>query len=293
MRWKIKELLEVSTKYLKDKGIESPRLTAELLLSHALGLDRISLYLRFDQPLTDPELSSYRGLITRRIRREPLQYITGIKEFWSLEFAVDPRGLIPRPETEALVEKAVAILKEKRKMDSREPLVLDMCTGCGAIAVAISKEIPEARIWATDVSKEVLKLARLNAERHGVTPRIEFRQGDLWEALPTPPLPKFDLIVSNPPYVPTEEFEALPPEVRDYEPRLALDGGTGGTRILTRILKAAPDYMSPGGWIMVELDPRQVDNMVRLAEETGRYGEVRPEKDFSGRNRFITARGLN
>jgi len=292
MRWKIKELLEVSADYLKDKGIESPRLTAELLLSHALGLDRISLYLRFDQPLTHPELSRYRSLIARRIRHEPLQYITGIKEFWSLEFAVDQRALIPRPETETLVEKSVAILKERAERHSNAPMVLDMCTGCGAIAVAIAMEIPEACLWATDISEEALELAQLNAKKHGVSHRIVFKKGDLWAALDYT-LPKFDLIVSNPPYVPSEEFETLPQEIKDYEPRIALDGGPKGTEILTRIFKEAPEYIIPGGWIIVELDPRQVDSIMRFIKETRRYGQVRLEKDYTGTNRFIIAGVLN
>ncbi|RLB20672.1 MAG: peptide chain release factor N(5)-glutamine methyltransferase [Deltaproteobacteria bacterium] len=284
--WTIKEILTVSSGYLKAKGIDSPRLTAEILLAHVLGVNRVSLYLDFDKPLIENEVSRYRELIRRRMQREPVQYITGKQEFWSLEFHVDPRVLIPRPETELLVEHTISIAKEHGTHEKSLLRILDLCTGCGAIAIALAKELPKARLWLTDISHGALDVALENATKHNVEQRITFLQGDLWEPL-SGQSHEFDVIVSNPPYVTSDEYEALPPEIRNHEPKIALDAGPDGMRFLERIIKGAPSYLCPGGWLLVEMDPRQIDKAVDLVQQTGMYQRWRKEKDYSNSYRVL------
>lgn len=286
--WTIKGLLKVSADYLKKKQIDSPRLTAEVLLAHQLNSDRVTLYLNLDQPLTEKEVAGYRALIRRRLGREPLQYITGIQEFWSLDFMVDARALIPRPETELLVEQAVRLLKPAAESENQEPKILDLGTGCGTIAVSLAKEVQNTRIWATDNSRDALELARLNAERNGVSDRIEFKEGDLWEPLMNLGI-KFDIILSNPPYVASEEYNDLPPEVRDYEPRSALDGRDGGMYYIERILTEAPDYMKPEAWIMLEMAPDQTEKGLGLVENIEGYGKKTRIRDYSRLYRIVLA----
>ena len=286
--WTIKELLLVTADYLKKKDIDSPRLTSEILLAHQLNIDRVTLYLNFDQPLTEKELSGYRTLIQRRTKREPLQYITGTQEFWSLEFAVTPQVLIPRPETELLVEQAIERLKVFSAVENNTHRILDLGTGCGVIAISLAKEVQQAKIWATDISAGALKLARLNAERHGVTDKISFIQGNLWEPLLDQGV-TFDIILSNPPYIASEEFKGLSPEVRDYEPRLALDGREGGMHFIEKIISEAPAFMNPGGWIMLEMAPGQTEKALGLIGEITDYGEKTRIKDYSHLYRVVMA----
>ncbi|MCD4715444.1 MAG: peptide chain release factor N(5)-glutamine methyltransferase [Desulfobacterales bacterium] len=286
--WAIKDLLKVSCDYLKKKQIDSPRLTAEVLLAHQLGSDRVNLYLNLDQPLTEKEVSGYRALIRRRLQYEPLQYITGIQEFWSIDFLVDPRVLIPRPETELLVTHALRLLKPAAESKNQEPKILDLGTGCGTLAVSLAKEVPNAQIWATDNSHGALELARLNAQKHGVSDRIQFKEGDLWEPLMNLGI-TFDIILSNPPYVASEEYNDLPPEVRDYEPRSALVGGDGGTYYIERIITEAPRYMKPKAWIMLEMAPDQTEKTLGLVEQTEGYGEKTRIRDYSRLYRIVMA----
>jgi release factor glutamine methyltransferase len=286
--WTIKDLLRVTATYLGEKGVDNPRLDSEVLLAHHLKKDRMALYLEFDQPLTQEEISGYRGLIKRRVRREPLQYITGTQEFWSLDFSVDRRVLIPRPETEVLVEMAVERLKEIPLSKDHFPKFLDMGTGCGAIAVSLAREVQDARIWATDISDKALEVARFNAKKHGVLDRIQFRRGDLWEAVEGENTP-FDIILSNPPYVASEEYRDLPPEVRDYEPRLALDGKEGGMHYLFGIASAAPRYLKPGGWILLEMAPPQTEKTLSLIKRVGGYGKALRVKDYGRLYRVVAA----
>lgn len=288
--WQIRDLLKVSSDYLKDKGIENARLNAEVLLAYQLRLERVGLYLNFDQPLTETELSSYRFLIKRRIDHEPLQYITGTQEFWSLSFAVDRRVLIPRPETEIIVEQAI-VLADSYKGEDQPLKILDLGTGCGAIAIALAKELPDASVWATDISEEALGLARRNALKHGVRDRVSFWQGDLWEPL-MEGAHRFDMIVSNPPYVSTEEYNELPLEVRDYEPRQALDGRDGGMYYLEKIVEGAHDFLNPGGWIILEMAPWQTQKTLDIIARTGEYQQETRIKDYSRRYRVVMARSL-
>jgi len=287
--WTIRDLLNVTSDYLKRKDIEAPRLNAEVLLAHLLGLSRVQLYLRFDQPLNEQEVSRYRVLIKRRLNREPTQYITGWQEFWSLDFEVGPAVLIPRPESELLVEKALSLYREGRIPQTDKLRLLDLCTGCGALAVALAREIPDAAVWATDISEEALAIARRNAAKHNVAGRMEFMTGNLCE----PSLARnltFDLIVSNPPYIRSDDFDDLPPEVRMHEPRLALDGGKEGMVYIERILRIGPDCLRPGGWVLVEMDPEQTSNALELIKETGQYEEWERAEDYSHRYRVVVAR---
>ncbi len=289
-RWIIKDLLSVTADYLQKKDIDSPRLCAEMLLAHQLKTTRIKLYLDFDKPLNEKDIDEYRSLIQRRLRREPVQYITGVQEFWSREFNVGPQVLIPRPETEILVEQAVSILKEKRNADQTGTLsVLDIGTGSGAVAVSIASELPDADIWATDVSAEALRIAKANACKHGVENRINFIESDLFSALKNNSQP-FDIIVSNPPYIPKEDYDALPPEVGKYEPRGALDGGDGGLFFINRLILEAKDFLRPGGWLLIEMAPFQTARAMEMIAQTGFCAEQKIIRDYSHKDRIVMAR---
>jgi release factor glutamine methyltransferase len=289
--WTIKDLLKVTTDYLNKNQIESPRLTAETLLAHQLNVDRVGLYLSFEKPLTDEEISGYRSLIRRRLKREPLHYMTGVREFWSLEFTVNPHTLIPRPETELLVEQALSLLKTIPRHENYSPKILDLGTGCGAIVTSLAKEVQKAQLWATDISPSALELARLNAEKHGVSDRIEFLQGDLWQPLMNRGI-TFDIILSNPPYIASEDYNGLPPEVRNYEPRLALDGKEGGMYYIENIICGGLDYLNIGGWIMLEMAPDQTARALGLIEKTTGYGQITRIKDYSNRYRVVRAQKI-
>jgi len=289
--WQIRDLLKVSSDYLKEKGIENARLNAEVLLAHQLQMERVGLYLNFDRPLTQAELSAYRSLIKRRIDHEPLQYITGTQEFWSLSLDVDRRVLIPRSETEMIVEQAVR-LADGLTVGNEPIKILDLGTGCGAIAIALATELPHARLWATDISEDALAVARRNARIHGVLERISFWEGDLWDALKDGPN-RFDMIVSNPPYVSTEEYDALPPDVRDYEPRGALDGRHGGMYFIEKIVEGARDALNPGGWIILEMSPWQTQKALDIMARTGDYRQEARVKDYSRRYRVVLAQFSN
>lgn len=287
--WTIKELLKVSTDYLKEKQIDSPRLTAEILLSHLLNINRVTLYLDLDKPLNESEVSGYRELIRRRVRREPIQYITGVQEFWSMDFIVGPQVLIPRPESELLVEMSIEKLNSNKDHGNPSPRILDLGTGSGALATALAKEIAESQILATDISPGAIDIARLNAERHGVSQQIEYVLGDLWQPVKDKEL-TFDLIVSNPPYISTKEYEDLPPEISRYEPRLALDGREDGLHFIRKIIEGSPDFLNPGGWLLLEMAPNQTDNALELIGDIEAFEEKTRIKDYSRRYRVVCAR---
>jgi release factor glutamine methyltransferase len=287
--WIIKDLLRVSADYLKAKGIESPRLNAEIMLAHQLGKDRVQLYLHFDQPLQEREINEYRGLIRRRVNREPVEYIVGLQEFWSLAFRVGRGVLIPRAESELLVEQVLRFHREGGLTGGGFPVILDLGTGCGALAICLAKKLADATVWATDISEEALAYARLNSSEHGVAERVMFRQGDLWEPLKGQDL-TFDVILSNPPYVAAEDYASLPPEVRDCEPRVALDGGEQGTFYIREIIAGATDYLNPGGRLLVEMDPRQTSEIVATLEASDHYEGVRRIRDYSHRYRVVLAK---
>ncbi len=287
-KWAVREILNVATKFLAGKGIESPRLCAEVLLCHELEKSRVALYLALDQPLSKDEVAGYRSLIKRRLEREPLQYITGHQEFWSLDFSVSPAVLIPRAETELLVEEAIKLREEHLLPDNGKPGILDLGTGSGAIAISLAKEIQNASIWASDISFEALAVARANAKRHNLDRRIRFCQGDLWQPFSNSCTP-FDVIISNPPYIPAEAFNALPPEVRYYEPRIALDGHESGMHFITRVIEEGSAYLKPGGWLLIEMDPDQTEKALCLVDSTRCFSFRERLMDYRKRYRLVKA----
>lgn len=287
--WTIQELLKVTSDYLKKKQIESPRLCAEILLAHLLQTSRVDLYLHFEKPLHDSEIEAYRALIRRRLTGEPVQHITGVQEFWSMEFMVGPQVLIPRPESELLVEQAVSLHNKGRLPGGELPKVLDLGTGCGALAIAVAREITEALVWASDISEEALTIARSNAARHGVEKRIQFNKADLLTHFRSEGI-SFDLILSNPPYITSEEFDALSPEVRDFEPKIALDGREEGLYYIREIIFQAPESLNEQGWLALEMDPRQIPKALELISGDDRYAHADRVRDYSNRERVVVAR---
>ena len=285
--WKIKDLLSVAADYLRQKGIENPRLTVEVLLAYVLKLDRIGLYLDFDKPLTKKEVSDFRALVQRRIAHEPLQYITGKQEFWSLDFEVNRKVLVPRPETEILLEQAISLSKTVQSSSLRFCRILDLCTGSGVVAVVAAREIDHARVWAADISEDALAVAKRNADAHKVSEKIEFLQGDLWAPIRNL---RFDLILSNPPYVSSSEYPDLPPEVRDYEPKIALDGKNEGLYAIKKIIKYAPHFMDSGGWLLIEMSPQQTEKVMTMMDQMKAYTNIKRVKDYSRSYRVVLAR---
>lgn len=274
----VAEVLRRSTQYLEDKGSPSPRLDAELLLAHGLGMSRIELYTGHDRPLSDAELGVCRELVRRRGDREPVAYILGTRGFRNLDLLVDSCVLVPRPETELVVERCVELL---RGLES--PAVLDVGTGSGAIALAIASELPGARVTATDISPAALDVAWANAVALGLT--VEMRQGDLLDGLAER---RFDLIASNPPYVAEDEIEALEPEVAVHEPRLATVAGDG-LDAYRRLLPDARDHLTEGGWLIVECGAGQAGWLTEELERLG-YGSVDVARDLAGIERVVSAR---
>lgn len=261
---------------LAAAGIDSARLDAELLLAHALGIDRTRLFARLREAVPAGAAEAFAALLERRLRREPLAYLTGEQEFWSLRFAVTPAVLIPRPETELLVELAQRLQPAPRQ-------VLDVGTGSGCIAVALARELPRAQLTAVDLSAEALAVARRNAAAHGVAPRIEFAAGDVYAGLP--PAAAFDLIVSNPPYL--APGDAASPEI-DFEPRTALYAGDDGLDVVRRLLADAGARLRPGGHILIEIGQGQADAVLALAAGAGlRDATVAP--DLAGIARVLSA----
>lgn len=291
-RWTTQQILRVTTEFFRDKGIESPRLCAEVLLSYQLKKSRVELYLEFDQPLSSSEIADYRSLIRRRLKREPLQYITGHQEFWSLDFLVTPAVLIPRAETEVLVEEAIKLKESNLLSNCGQPEILDLGTGSGVIAISLAKEIESATIWASDISLEALAVARDNAKHHNLDRRIKFCGGDLWQPFLDSSI-AFDMIVSNPPYVPAEAFKTLPQEVRHYEPRIALDGHENGMHFIERIIEESGGYLKPGGWLLIEMDPDQTERALYLIDSTESFSYRERLKDYRKKYRLIKAQKRN
>ncbi|PYI85597.1 MAG: peptide chain release factor N(5)-glutamine methyltransferase [Verrucomicrobia bacterium] len=277
------DAIQRSTEFLAQKGVESPRLQIELLLAHVLRLPRLQLYLNYQRLLTETELDSVRELLRRRSRREPLQYIVGSTSFCGLEMTVNPAVLVPRPETELLAERAWHFLNQ---LSTDSPVALDFGTGSGCIAITLAVKCPGARVFAVDVSTNALELARQNAASHKVAERIEFLVGDGFAAVPRP-LP-FDLIVSNPPYIPSAEVAHLQPEVREYEPRVALDGGAEGLIFFQRLAVESLPFVKTGSRIMLELGYGQ-EAAVRNILTRQKWVVEAVEADYTGRPRILTA----
>ena len=276
------EVIQKSADFLTKKGVDSPRLQVELLLSQILKVPRMKLYLAFDRVLKPEELDALRELIKRRGNREPLQHIVGSTSFCGLEIKVSPDVLIPRPETEILAERGWKYLSSI----SPAPTALDFGTGSGCIAIALASHSPEARIVAVDVSENALKVAQENAAKNNVADRIEFLHSNGFEKISA--TQQFDLIVSNPPYIASAEITTLQPEVRDFDPRLALDGGTTGLDFYTRLAKEAPAHLKPGGKIMIEYGDDQAAEIQKLFE-VRQWTIDAIERDYTNRERFLIA----
>ena len=278
--WTVLDVLRWTTGYFERCGIDSPRLDTELLMGAVLHLDRVGLYLNYDRPLVEEELGRIRALVARRATREPLQYILGETEFWSLPFAVTPEVLIPRPDTEVLVEEAL-------KRGEGACHILDLGTGSGIVAIALAHELPKARVSACDISSQALELARANARSNGVEERITFALQDFAQALAQGH--DFDLVVSNPPYVADGDMDQLMPEVRDHEPHLALAGGPDGLDALRVIIRNAPCVLKSGGWLLVEVGQGQADAVERLFRESG-FLQTFQRRDYAGIPRVVGGR---
>jgi len=285
--WTIQKLLNWTTNYFTEKAIDSPRLSAELLLSHVLQLKRIELYTQFDKPVAKQQLDTLHNLVNRAIKSEPVAYLTGKTEFYSMEFSVTPDCLIPRPETELLVERAVEFLRTR----TGTQLVCDLCTGCGCIVVAIAKNFPHADINATDICDVALNMAAQNIQKHRLNDRIRLLCGDLFDPLISHlDVAKFDLIVSNPPYVSDTEFEKLEKNVKDYEPKLALYAGTDGLDIYRRIIDKADQFLKPDAALMFEIGYAQGQAVKEMLEMTTAFEEIKIEKDFHNNDRIAIAK---
>jgi release factor glutamine methyltransferase len=271
--------LERAAAFLAARGVESARLEAEVLLADALGSDRGRLYL--ERAVSEAVRLRFAELLDRRGRREPLQHLRGRQEFFSRDFVVDPCVLIPRPETERLIETVLGLLRPIER-----PRILDVGTGSGVIAVTLALELPDARIFATEVSAAALDVAKENARRLGVGERIEFRSGDLVAPFAGE---RFDLVVSNPPYVPSEEIAGLSPEVRDHEPRVALDGGADGLEFYRRLAACVDGVLAERGWLAVEIGFGQGDAVRRIFSQSGAPA-VEVERDLEGIERVVVVR---
>jgi len=298
----IRATLLWAEEYLLRYGVPDANIEAEYLLSHALDCKRAELHLKHASHISYNALQKFIDFVERRIKREPSQYILGEQEFWGLPFKVTKDVLIPRPETEVLVEEAVKTVRsqesevrsqntkihysELRTPDSK--LILDLCTGSGCIAISLAKEIPNSRVFAVDISEKALDVARENAERYDVADRITFLSGDLFEPLNGLNI-KADIIVSNPPYISRKMLQELQPEVKDYEPQAALYGGEDGMDFYRKIIADAPAYLAKGGYLMLEMGYRQAGKIKNLIEQNNGFEDIDIKKDFAGIERIIKA----
>jgi release factor glutamine methyltransferase len=281
--WTIQELLRWTTEHFAKKGVDSPRADAQILLGHVLGYDKTYLTVNYDQQPSEADRTRFKDLIQRRVAGAPVAYLVGVRDFYLLPFEVTPAVLVPRPETETLVAEALAALKPLTA-----PAVLDLGTGSGCIAVSVAHQKKDARVTAVDVSADALEVAKRNAARHGVAGRVEFLHGDLFAPLPDGAT--FDLVVSNPPYIAHHEFPTLPPDVRDHEPRTALDGGPDGLDFYRRIAAGVGPFLKPGGRLLLEIGAAQEPD-VRAALAGRPELEVGPTlKDLAKLPRVVTAR---
>jgi release factor glutamine methyltransferase len=282
--WPVARLLDWTRGYFEKHGVESPRLCAEILLAHAMGCERIELYTRHNAVPGEEVLGKLRSSVREAAAGRPIAHLTGTKEFFSLQFWVTPDVLIPRPETEVLVERMIRLARHGReKIES----ILDVGTGSGCIAVSLAKNLPAVSVFAGDISEAALEVARRNAERHGLLERIEFRAGDLYE--PWGPDCRFDAIVSNPPYVAESEAASLPVSVRDFEPGVALFAGADGLDVLRRLIAEAPQYLKPRGHLLTEVAYHQSVAVRSLLSES-LWSDIVTYRDALQHERVVHAR---
>jgi release factor glutamine methyltransferase len=278
--WTVKRLIDWIAADFTKRLNASARLDADLIVAHALGMKRIGLYLDLERPLSATELAAVRALVERRRKHEPMAYILGEREFYSRPFTVNREVLIPRPDTETLVERGLAALGEGGTL-------LDLCTGSGAVAISLLAERPTLQAVASDLSAGALEVASANASRHGVNERLTLRQGDLWSVLA--PDERFTCITVNPPYIGAHEIPELAPDVRDYEPRLALDAGSDALSFYRRIAAEAPRRLEPGGVLCVEVGIHQAEPVAALFRDAG-LTDVRATRDLAGIERVVEGR---
>lgn len=272
--WTTLKVLDWTKTYLTEKGIENARLEAEWLLCEVLSLNRVGLYLNFDKPLQEDELATFRSMVARRAKREPLQHILGTQEFMGLEFSTTAAALIPRHDTEVLVTEALRAAPAARR-------VLDIGSGSGCIAIVIARNLPDATVISVDISPEAIELARCNAVRNEV--RVDFRQGSIFEPVQGE---RFDLIVSNPPYISEADIEKLQPEIRDFEPMIALAGGADGLDFYRHIIPLAPDHLTPGGWLLLEVGAGQSEEVTEIFANNS-FSAIFSTKDPAGIDRVV------
>jgi release factor glutamine methyltransferase len=279
--WTTRRLLAWMTQDFKAQQLGTPRLDAELLIAHVLRVDRVRLYMDLDRPLSAAELAAVRALVMRRRQREPVAYLLGQREFYRREFKVTPAVLIPRPDTETLIERACALLPA----DASRTL-LDLCTGSGAIAVTLAAERPQLSVVATDISEPALAIAAENAQQHGTAARVALRQGDLFAALRDDE--RFDVIVANPPYIPEAELPQLAAELR-HEPQLALTSGAAGLDVLVRLCAGVDRYLAPGGSVLFEVGAGQAQTVLQLMAANPRLTGMTSHRDLGGIERVVEA----
>lgn len=277
--WTIGSLVKWATDDFRTRGIENPRLDAELLVAFALRIDRMRVILDAERPLEGAELAMLRDLVKRRRAHEPIAYLRGEREFYGLKFRVDKRVLVPRPDTETLVDVALA----RTSGISLSMRQLDLCTGSGCVAISMAHKRPTAKVFAVDVSRDALDVARENAFRLG-TYNVAFYEGDLFAPVAGR---TFDVITANPPYIPSAEIETLQPDVRDFEPRLALDGGADGLDVVRRIVDEAPSYLVPGGVLALEIGAGEAPDTAALLEARG-YRDIQTARDFGRIERVVS-----
>jgi release factor glutamine methyltransferase len=290
------EICRWNTDYFRAQEVPEPRASAEVLLAYTLGLSRLDLYLRFDQPLNPEELARFKALVVRRREGEPVAYLTGHREFWSLDFQVTEAVLIPRPETETLVAAAVEVIRGSEgegggrldsPLESNPVWGLEIGVGSGAVIIALACELPQLNWVGVDLSAAALAVARDNARRHGVLDRVHAVQADLLAALK--PQAAFEVLVANLPYVPRDQWEQLPAEIREFEPRQALWGGADGLDLIRPLVGEAHEYVREGGWVLLEIGDQQADAVAALLGKTGAYAQVATIKDFNGVDRVVRA----
>jgi release factor glutamine methyltransferase len=285
--WTIGRLLQWTAQYLKQRGAESPRLDAEVLLAQARGCRRIELYTSFEEVPSEPVRTAFRELVRRRAEGTPVAYLVGRREFYSLSFRVTPDVLIPRPETEFLVIRLFDLMDALPGTAERRTIA-DVGTGSGILAVCAARRGANVQVTAIDTSAAAIAVAKSNAVDHGVEKQIEFVQSDLFAALPADK--QFEFIISNPPYVSTSEFAALAPDVRNFEPRAALDAGPRGTEVIERLVPQAAERLAPGGWLLVEISPMIEAASRQLIEADPRLEPHPTVRDLAGLPRVVQAR---
>ncbi len=295
--WTLGRLLHWTTDFLKQRGSDSPQLDAQLLLAHARNCQRIELFTAYDEPASETLRAEFRDLVRRRAAGEPVAYLVGHREFYSMDFQVSPAVLIPRPETEFLVIAALDLVKKRRSSAASgdpaatgsvsELLIADVGTGSGILAACLARHLPQSRLWAIDADPAALQVARQNCTAHGVSQRVEFCCGDL--LTPVPAELRLDLIVSNPPYVSEREYAALAVQVRDYEPRGALVAGATGTEVIERLIPQAAQRLKPGGTLLMEISPMIEQAVYELLRRDGRFIALQTHRDLAGQARVVQA----